>query len=321
MNEIGRKIADKIIEIHGSTDFKIAFLPYKRSMWNSMESVYEELLTSGVDAHCVPIPYIRMKMNYQIDRIDSDFELFGGFAESTMALEKMDPDYVVIHYQYENNNLVTKMLPEYHTRAIKRRLKCKVIFIPYGYCLGPENRQFVIQPGLREVDYAFVEAEENVQPFIEEWKSFGIDFTGRVWGLGSPKLDSFQKIHEEIPEEWLGKVDSRSISLVTTSLGPFLSDSDGRIEAYKKAVNKEIDNGNAVIFRPHPLLRTTINSMRPEKLGDYISMMIEFRDMDHVIVDESEFLERAVGISDRLVSDVSSLIPMWQQTGKPFRII
>ena len=321
MNEIGKRIADKLAEIHGSRDFSIAFLPYKRSMWNSMESVYEELLTSGVDAHCIPIPYIRMKMNYQIDKIDSDYELFGDFAEPTANLETMDPDYVVIHYQYENNNLVTKMLPEYHTRAMKKRLKCKVIFIPYGYCIGAENRQFVIQPGLREVDYAFIEAEENVGPFIEEWNNFGIDFTGRVWGLGSPKLDAFTKIHEDIPEEWIDKVDGRSISLVTTSLGPFLSNPDNRIVKYKKAVHEEEDKGNAVIFRPHPLLRTTINSMRPEKLGDYISMMVEFRDMDHVIVDESEFLERAVGISDRLVSDVSSLVPMWQQTGKPFRII
>ena len=50
MNEIGKRIADKLAEIHGSRDFSIAFLPYKRSMWNSMESVYTECWSSGARA-------------------------------------------------------------------------------------------------------------------------------------------------------------------------------------------------------------------------------------------------------------------------------
>ena len=60
MNEIGKNITDKLIEIHGSTDFVIGFLPYKRSMWNCMESVYEECLKSGAVAYIMPLPYYLM---------------------------------------------------------------------------------------------------------------------------------------------------------------------------------------------------------------------------------------------------------------------
>ena len=124
MNEIGRKIVDKLIELHGSKDFKIAFLSYKRSMWNSMSSVYDECIKSGIDAHVYPIPYLRMDTK----EVVSDYEYFEN-AEDIETLS--DPDYIAIHYYYDDLNAVTNMLPEYYTSAIKERYKCKIIFLPY----------------------------------------------------------------------------------------------------------------------------------------------------------------------------------------------
>ena len=43
--------------------------------------------------------------------------------------------------------------------------------------------------------------------------------------------------------------------------------------------------------------------------------------MDHVIIDESEYLERALGVADRLISDMSSVVYMWRETGKPYKLI
>ena len=129
MNEIGRKIADKLIEIHGSTDFRIAFLPYKRSMWNCMESVYEECQKSGAAAYCIPIPYYRIVQG-EIEALDSDRKLFDN-GRSISFLEQNKFDFVVIHYPYDDKNKVTRMCSAFYTSELRKY--GKVVYIPYSY--------------------------------------------------------------------------------------------------------------------------------------------------------------------------------------------
>lgn len=318
MNEIGRKITDKLIEIHGGTGFKIAFLPYKRSMWNSMQSVYEECKASGIEVHCMPIPYYRMKENKQIDCIDSDFDLFGQIAERIEDLEDIHPDYIAIHYQYQDHNKVTNMLPEYFTKALKDRYDAKIIYLPYGLYGG--KGWFSLQPGCRDIDYGFLEDDNAAEMFIAGWKTQGIDFTGRVFGFGSPKLDAMGKLTKEIPDEWADMIRGRSVTLLCNSLSAFLTNHDAAIDRYESTVIRELYDGHAVIFRPHPLLRQTIRSMRPDAEARY-DLFLEKLRLNDVIIDESEYLERALGIADRLISDPSSVAGMWMQTSKPCEVL
>lgn len=317
MNRIGRKITDKLIEIHGSSDFSIAFLPYKRSMWNSMESVYEECKASGAEVHCMPIEYACLKENKEVDYITTDFFMFGDIAERIDSLEHAD--YIAIHYQYEDHNKVTNMLPKYFTKALKERYGAKIVFLPYGIGMG--EKHFAIQPGCRHVDYAFLESEDQAERFIAGWLTQGIDFNGRCFGYGSAKLDAMEKLSSEVPEEWAEVFDGRSVTLVVNSLGPFLTDPRGHINQYQTRIHQEITDGHAVIFRPHPLLRQTIRSMRPDVNTDYRLFDMWMDAQDYLIVDESEYLERALGVSDRLISDMSSIVAMWSETGLPMEIL
>ena len=316
MNEIGRRITDKLIEIHGSKDFSIAFLPYKRSMWNSMESVFEECKASGIDAHCYPIPYICLKENKQIDYISTDYDLF----EEAEPIERLHhATYIAIHYQYEDHNKVTNMLPQYFTKALKERYGAKIVFLPYGIGMG--EKHFALQPGCRYVDYAFLESEDQAERFIAGWMTQGVDFNGRCFGFGSAKLDAMGKLTKDIPDIWDEIIEGRSVTIVLNSLGPFLSDPFGHIDQYEAHITRELYEGHAVIFRPHPLLRTTIKSMRPDTMQRYNTFIEGIRIKDHVIVDESEYLERALGIADKMICDMSSVLPMWQCTGKPWEVL
>ena len=317
MNEIGRKIVDKLIEINGSTNFSIAFLPYKRSMWNSMQSVYEECIASGIDAHVYPIPYLRMKENRQPDYLDTDFALFGDIAERIETLEHAD--YIAIHYQYEDHNRVTNMLPKYFTKALKDRYHAKIIFLPYG--IYGNKQTYSLQPGCRDVDYAFMESPEAEQLFISGWLTQGVDFTGRCFGYGSAKLDLCRDLLKVIPPEWEERISDRSVTLLCNSLGPFLADPYRKIGEYEDIVNQELEKNHTVIFRPHPLLRTTIKSMRPDTDHYYHKLLRNLEQHFHVIIDESEYLERAMAAADYLISDPSSVIPMWMVTGREYRIL
>ena len=315
MNEIGRRITDKLIEIHGSTDFCIAFLPYKRSMWNSMASVYEECKAAGAEVHCMPIPYICLKEDKQVDYITSDFALFEPIAEPIEMLKNVD--YIAIHYQYEDKNRVTSMLPEYFTKALKDKYNCKIVYLPYG--IGAGSGHFAIQPGCRHIDYGFLEDENQAERFIAAWQTQGVDFTGRVFGYGSPKMDAAKKLQKAIPAEWANQIGDRSVTLICNSLAPFLREPYPRMDAYERIVIWQVAHGNAVIFRPHPLMRQTITSMRPDTKERYASLMLTFTSMEHVILDESEYLERAMAASDYLISDPSSVLEMWKVTGKEYK--
>ena len=301
MNEIGKNITDKLIEIHGSTDFVIGFLPYKRSMWNSMASVYEECRKAGAVAYILPLPYYLMPDK----QIVNEQDLFSeeGTLDISM-IQKISFDYLVIHYPYDGNNKVTSMLPEYYTAQLRNY--GKVIFIPYSCSPGIFTR---LHSGLANIDYAFLRSEEECEAFIAEWAKHEVDFSGRVFGYGSPKMDMMQKC------------SCGSATLVINSLGPYLSAPFIRIQAYQQAITDEIDRGRNVIFRPHPLLRQTIKSMRPDTEEAYNEFAEWCEAQENVIYDETEDLEHALEQADYLVSDPSSVLEMWQSTGREYTVL
>lgn len=302
MNEIGKRITDKLIEIHGSASFSIAFLPYKRSMWNSMASVYEECQAAGAKAYCVPIPYYKVA-DGKIEGIASDKECYE-FGCSVSFFEQNTFDFVVIHYPYDSQNKVTRMCSAFHTAELRKY--GEVVYIPYS-CTN--LRQLRVQPGIANVDYAFLGSEAEAEAFVSEWAEFGVDFSGRAFGYGSPKMDAAQKC------------GSGSATLVIGSLASFLRTPMDRINTWQCHITNEIERGRKVIFRPHPLLRQTIKSMRPDMESYYGQFLGWCLCTDNVTLDESEDLEAALSSADYLISDPSSVLEMWQATGREYMVI
>lgn len=300
MNEVGKAITNKLIEIHGSRDFTIGFLPYKRSMWNSMESVYQECLKSDAAACILPLPYYLMPEK----KVVCELDLFPANALDISMLKKISFDYLVIHYPYDGNNKVTSMLPEYYTAQLRNY--GKVIFIPYSCTPGIFTR---LHAGLANIDYAFLRSEEECEAFIAEWAAHGVDFSGRVFGYGSPKMDAIEKCSRG------------SATLVINSLAPYLYAPFVRIDAYRRVITNEIGRGRKVIFRPHPLLRQTIRSMRPDTEAEYNKFITWCESQDNIRIDESEDLEGALSSADYLISDPSSVLEMWMSTGREYTIL
>ena len=299
MNEIGKQITQKLIEIHGGSDFVIGFLPYKRSMWNCMESVYQECQNAGAFPYILPLPYYLMPEK----EVVCEHDLFPEALDISL-LGKISFDFLVIHYPYDGNNRVTSMLPEYYTAELRNY--GKVIFIPYSCTTGIFTR---LHAGLANIDYAFLRSETECNNFIREWQTRGVDFSGRVFGFGSPKMDSIKKCSRG------------SATLVINSLAPYLYAPFVRIDAYRRVITNEIGCGRKVIFRPHPLLRQTIKSMRPDTEEAYNEFVEWCKAQENVIYDETEDLEHALEQADYLVSDPSSVLEMWMSTGREYTVI
>ena len=76
----------------------------------------------------------------------------------------------------------------------------------------------------------------------------------------------------------------------------------------------------ALLWRPHPLIESTISSMKPQLWVEYEKIVKQYKEEGWGIYDDSSDMDRAVIISDAYYGDGSSVVQVYQKTGKPVMI-
>ena len=331
-----------------STQRLVVFLPYKASMWDSLESVWKEMdADPDVTAMVIPIPYY--------DR-DSEGRLFQLHYEGTMLpadvpvefyskynLEAMHPDAIYIHNPYDEANYVTSVAPEYYSSELKDYTE-ELVYIPY-FILGdidPTNKEavegvehFITVPAVINAHRVIVQSEDWRKVYIDVMTKYAGNNTRSYWekkieGSGSPKLERVKNLTAQdyqIPEDWNGLIErsdgeKKKIVLYNTSVGALLKDSDGMIEKIQRVFEtfKEDRDDVALLWRPHPLMEATLTSMRPALWQQYKSIVDKYRTEGWGIYDDTPELDRAIAISDAYYGDWSSVVWLYKETGKPIMI-
>ena len=149
-------------------------------------------------------------------------------------------------------------------------------------------------------------------------------------GTGSPKFDKVlntRKEDLEIPEEWLEIIQKpdgscKKIIFYNTSVTALLQHGEKMLEKMKDVfrIFKENRNEIALLWRPHPLIKTTIESMKPELWDEYEKIVEQYKEEGWGIYDDTADMDRAVVLSDGYYGDWSSLVQLYQKTGKPAMI-
>ena len=85
-------------------------------------------------------------------------------------------------------------------------------------------------------------------------------------------------------------------------------------------VFKENQAEVALLWRPHPLIKATIESMRPELWKAYEKIVEKYCMEGWGIYDDSVKLERAIEVSDAYYGDPSSVVRLFQEVGKDILI-
>jgi hypothetical protein len=153
---------------------------------------------------------------------------------------------------------------------------------------------------------------------------------GKILGLGSPKFDKVNNTKKEdleIPEEWLKiikKTDGswKKIIFYNTSIASLLQYDEKMLDKIKYVfkIFKENKEEVALLWRPHPLIESTIKSMRPYLWEQYKAMVDQYKEEGWGIYDDSSDMDRAIIISDGYYGDGSSVVHVYQHTGKPVMI-
>ena len=83
---------------------------------------------------------------------------------------------------------------------------------------------------------------------------------------------------------------------------------------------KDRQEDTALLWRPHPLIKATISSMRPQLWQEYEKLVDQYKMEGWGIYDDSADLDRAITLCDAYYGDGSSLVQLCQKAGKPVMI-
>jgi len=311
---------------------KVAFFPYKASMWDSLESIY---LAAAKDPACdvsvVPIPYYTLSENgaeshYEGDLFPSSIPITH---YSLYDLETERPDIIYVHNIYDEYNIITRVHEDYFTSNLKKYTDL-LVYVPY--CLvsfrkpKPQDSSTKILfglPSFANVDKVVVQGRY----YLDMALSLGIR-KEKILALGSPKIDRLVTAFEgeyRLPGDWEEKIRGKTVFLFDTHMLHFSSGNVfKKLEMMVKILNTPnvVDN-SVLIWRPHPLLLSTLRKTNP-LLADYyldLTERVGKNEYSNVIFDDNVDFLPALAAADVYIGKSSSLMNGFMLKGKPIVLI
>lgn len=316
-------IKDKINGIE--TKIRIAFFPYKYSMWDSLESIWN---AASEDANCecqiVPIPYYTKGRDGKFSIKHYEGEEFLKICSivnyEEYFLEKEQPDIMYIHNPFDQYNLVTMIEPRFFSTELKKYGGI-LVYVPYyisGYCIKYEDLNLIASRAVVNSDYIILQSE-SLKKAYEYW---GIP-EKKLLTLGSPKVDAVINVKRNngLSKNWETKLKGKKVILLNSSIGELLNNSNYLIELQKN-ISSILEKRNfALIWRPHPLLYDTIIEMRRKEKEKYEEIVKMVMVSANGVIDDNCDAKTAMWNSDAMISDYSSLLMQYTFTGQPVLVL
>ncbi len=360
-SKVYKVLRQKLIKVANSikNDIRVrteaVFLPYKASMWDSLESVWMAAdADENCDAYVIPIPYYDKNPDGSFREMHYEADQYPDYVPVTrydaFDFEVHRPDAIYIHNAYDNWNLVTSVHPKFFSENLKKYTDM-LVYVPYFVLneVNPDNERMVEQmkhfcflPGIVNADKVVVQSENMKQIYVSEYlkaaKAHGLQgrhldrayLEQKFMGLGSPKYDrvcSAQKETLDIPQEWQKVIEKpdggrKKIIMYNTGIAALLAHNEKWVDKIADVLKvfKENQDETALLWRPHPLIESTMQSMRPEILRKYTAIKEQYIAEGWGIYDDTADVDRAVLLSDAYYGDGSSVVQLYQQTGKPVMI-
>ena len=304
--------------------YHVVFLPYKASMWDSLESIW---CACKEDEQCecyvIPIPYYeydsrnnRWIYHYDGDQFPKDVSIVH---YQDYSLEQNHPDVAYIHNPYDDLNLVTRVETRFYSRELKKHVD-NLVYVPYYVTSGFIAFDHLSLSVYQNMDYMVVQSEYT-KSFCE-----GMFYYDKILAFGSPKLDRVIKLCQEetiLPETWKPLLEGKKVLMLNTSIGCFLQDGSVYLQKIRSLCKAIIEQDKvAIIWRHHPLLEATIRSMRPQLLNEYNNLKEYFLKNKIGVLDDTPDISRAIAITDGYIGEeASSVINLFGAAGKPIFIL
>ncbi|GHU18456.1 hypothetical protein FACS189475_03950 [Betaproteobacteria bacterium] len=324
---------------------EMVFLPYKASMWDSMESVWRAANEDpDCDAYVVPIPYYDRPlggsqgfgdMHCEGDQYPEDVPIIDW---QKYNIEERHPDIIVIHSPFDEHNYVKSVHPYFYSKRLKECTDL-LVYIPYFVSVDDVPEHFCKCTGVFYADKVILQSNKVRDTYIRifeeiEKKNNSVGLLGNLEekfiALGSPKFDKVINTKREeckIPDAWLKLIERpdgtrKKVILYNTSVFLLLNENERVLNKLRHVFEffKERDDV-VLLWRPHPMSEATYQSMRPHLHKEYLDIVAEYKQQGFGIYDDTSDLHRAIALSDAYYGDgASSLVALYSATGKQILI-
>ena len=330
VNKICKLLTKMLIKVENSVKNdievrrEVVFFPYKASMWDSLESVYFAAKEdANCDVYCVPIPYYDVLRDHTLGQMHYEGHEYPEGIEvvdwRTYKFEERRPDIIYIHNPYDDWNYVTSVHPRFYSENLKKYTET-LVYIPYYSTTGGMAEAQKLCPAYIYADYIITQAPGFRAYFDERIPN------QKFLPFGSPKFDKIIKKCENPPEppaEWKEKMEGKKIYFYNTSINGMLAETNDFLKKMRYVFSCfEGRNDACLLWRPHPLLESTFDSMRPMYKQEYLTLKKEFLDKELGIYDTTPDMEETIAISDAYIGDAaSSVVSLFGIVGKPIFIL
>lgn len=326
------KVKNSILYAIKDSKKEVVFLPYKASMWDSLESVWKAADEDPeCDAYVIPIPYYDKNPDGSFGEMHYEGDLYPKYVPITdwqaYDLEKRHPDVIFIHNPYDGGNHITSVHPQYYSKEIRKYTE-KLAYIPYFVFPGNFAEHFALTSGVLFADCIYVQNDFTKKKYIETICKQGLSeeyIREKIRAFGSPKTDKVYQVikrEKQIPEMWREKLEGKKVVFLNTNVGLILKNSDNFTDNIERmfSVFEQFSEKFSVIWREHPLSVSTIKSLRPALLDRYYEIKEKFSQKSWGILDENIELYDAMHVSDCYYGAGGSLITLYSVTGKPMLV-
>lgn len=321
------------LEKYVDKKLRILFLPYKASMWTSFESIWKcATADKDTEVTVVPIPYYEIGETIEHPLLKYEGDLFSAEISirhyKTYSIERDNPDLVFIHNPYDDGNNLTRIPEQYFSGHLKQYAG-GLIYSPYftisGYTRGKSDFQYE-NKGSWNADKIVVQSEFTKKIY----ESYGYP-SDKLIAFGSPKIDAiinFNKNNISFPREW-EKLKDKKIFLLNTHLSYFPIGAlnvarygfDFAQRYHDELLNTIINRSDCgLIWRPHPLLFTMLQTRFPQCIGYVESIRKRIEESSNCVIDTNADYRISFFYSDALITTYSSIINEYIVTGKPIMI-
>lgn len=297
----------------------LVFLPYKASMWDSFESIWQAAQADDAyETMVIPIPYCDRApdgtvraWHVEADRLPKEVPVVD---YRQVDLKVLHPDAIFVHNPYDGLNRVTSVDERYYAAELKKATPC-LIYVPYYVTAGGMGEFQRSMPSYDKFDYIIAQSEAGMAYFDTGVRE-------KLLPLGSPKLDKVVQLAEHPPEppaEWKEKMAGRTVYFFNTSIGGFLGNAQRFLQKMRYVF--ETFRGRedvCLLWRPHPLFEATVYSMEEKYAEEFEELRDGFLKDGLGIYDTTPEIEPTIALSDVYIGDAgTSVTALFGAAGKP----
>lgn len=344
VNRLQKQLTEiaKSVKTEFSADrLEIVFLPYKASMWDSLESIYLAAKEDPqCDVYCVPIPYFEVTPDGKLGQMHYEgADFFGDNIEITdwqeYDIKGRRPDVIYIHYAYDDMVRNATVHPDYYSKILREYCDC-LVYVPYFITPEKTVEEYnAYLPGVLHADFVIVQSEEVRQSYIQHYKNYNkknnLNFyfgraESKFIALGSPKFDKVinsKDMDYELPDNWKKLIykengEKKKVVLYNTHMFKWLNEGEKYFSKICSVFETFKNRKDVVLWwRPHPNTEINFRTLRPDLLGKYIKTVEDFKNGEWGIYDDTPDLHRAIACSDAYYGDASSITELIKVAGKP----